>query len=371
MLYDIDDHQITIKGPLDASRRRSLKHMDYVFVEDGADEDLFDQRRTFPRLFKVFLRTAHNVRYLRALSVNYPELKCISISQSDPLSEEECNLIGQFHKLSFFGLHGTVANPRLFVSSIPSCLQEFYLSDSDLTESNRLMGLHLKNLCKASFVRCHLEEGLLSNVGGTKIEVLCLESCWIPSNGLQDIGRFGKLREISLARSVIDGRSLEALKEISSLRTLVIAQVAISPQISDRQAAESIGQCKSLKIPEVEISDDTDDWLKALKKHRVRELRVHGLISPEQAESISRLNISLLSLKGCFIESGALAKIGGMMRLDELDLSESNVSGNKLVELSTNSSLNTLKLMGTTINSTDVQPLLGHPRLWIVGYTRL
>ena len=132
----IDFRGAWIHGPLgssDTAMVRKYPNTTTAFVMKSADEHVFDDRNLFPKLRNVALEVGcRNVANLKALSINYAQLRCITIRQSEPLSDEAVSYLAKFTNLKSLELACPVATPSRLLRSLPSTIEQLELRDSNL-----------------------------------------------------------------------------------------------------------------------------------------------------------------------------------------------------------------------------------------------
>jgi hypothetical protein len=88
-------------GLSEAAMVRKYPKTTTAFVMKSADEHIFDDPKLFPGLRNVALEVGcRNVANLKALSTNYAQLRCLTIRQSEPLSDEAVSCLAKFTNLA-------------------------------------------------------------------------------------------------------------------------------------------------------------------------------------------------------------------------------------------------------------------------------
>jgi hypothetical protein len=230
----IDFRGAWINGPLGSSETAMVAkypNITTAFVMKSADDHVFDEPKLFPKLRNVALEVgSRNVANLKALSINHPQLRCITIRQSEPLSDEAVSCLAKFTSLKSLELACPVATPSRLLRSLPSTLEQLEFRDSNLvreiqtsksleavpkvlkTDNRVLAQLAIANgeteaahdsrfpcLREITIERGSLGRDLLQLLYSPELRSLCLYGVNIEDGALRSLVRFKKLSSLNLA----------------------------------------------------------------------------------------------------------------------------------------------------------------------------
>jgi N-acyl-D-amino-acid deacylase len=181
-------------------------------------------------------------------------------------------------------------------------------------------------------------------------------AAWVTRMGGRASVRNGVVAEIDLSRTAVTDRQIAHLKPLTSLLSLNLD----TTEIGDLGAAElaSLPSLQELNLSHTLLSDRGVAALARLPK--LNQLRVaHTLV-----ETVTELpDVEVLSFAGCSIRDESIARIAGLKRLRDLDLSYTDITDAGVGRLGVLTDLQRLDLTATEIGDEGLKHLAGLTRL--------
>jgi tetratricopeptide (TPR) repeat protein len=208
----------TITKPIPAADKVRLRSTKSTFAEatGAADQTVFNDPHLFTELKNVGLRSEqHNEVYLKALTINYPHITSLTVTQTKPLSDSALCLLSRFHELKYLQLDCPVRSPSLMTVAIPRQIATLQIANNwPLPELPLLRVLDINY--------CRVDASFIDKIRAPKLEYLSLNRVDLARGSFQTISRFGGLLNVNIYNSNVDRT------DVVCLRSLQYADVSVS-----------------------------------------------------------------------------------------------------------------------------------------------
>lgn len=193
-------------GSLTSVPRASARHVQFLYIDPGADPHSLRDPTLFSNLKVVVLRAADNAAFLKVLSAGYPNIKSLCISQSQPLSKLAAQQLKRFRELTALELNCPTADCEELSASLPRSLELLRIQ-----KPLNLAGLsHLKNLI---LVNTEVGSSFFRELNACPIEYLTLDSMIVQPGAIEVLKNFKDLKVVTLKETAVPEQELLRLRE--------------------------------------------------------------------------------------------------------------------------------------------------------------
>lgn len=198
----------SINKPLDEKTISNLrqKYILFLTVNKGATLAVFNRPLVFPYLKFVDLNTTLelNIKFSTLLKQNYPNLRGLTISQNEKITDDELTLINNFSKLRELTLNCHINN----LSSINvQNLNYLSLCDSvNLLNAGRLKQLQLNN--------CYISKEYLQKLKAPRLNNLSFNSTNFEKESMKEFFVFKKLKHLDFTNCLINNEDISYLNAL-------------------------------------------------------------------------------------------------------------------------------------------------------------
>lgn len=223
--YDFYEHTLAVRDSLDPTVLKELRSEQILDIETSgnADKQMFDQRHTFPVLKSVFLDSANNAAHLKALAENYPNLRCIALTQGRDAAIVDWSDLKKFKKINDLQVKGCISNWEEFAGLLPNSLKSLVLSKTGVPKDAEVPFPSLPYLAELRLYYETVSPKLFSSLRGQKIKDLYLSYDKLLPGSLKALTQIESLKTLTLYRNEFDKTELEQLRQIMpslSIRSL-------------------------------------------------------------------------------------------------------------------------------------------------------
>ncbi len=194
----IHDGELEVEGPPSDADWQEIKKrpVHSIHILGSADMDLFDNPNTFKGIKEVILISSIDTAgSLRDLSINYPNIEELAVSQMAPLTEADLQCIHRFKNLFFLEVSTDVPSSASFAAAIPTSLKRLLLENTSIT-SAASSHIVLPSLNYFSLRRSKLSKGFLAGFDAPELEEVSLSHVWAEHDAFKLFNRFPKLKRI-------------------------------------------------------------------------------------------------------------------------------------------------------------------------------
>lgn len=197
-----DNDELRINHPLDNEQRKLLsRKIKILHLDVGADRNILDDPKLFPKLAIVTLADEINDHFLNSLSCNHTSIGALCITQTAPLSTQSMSYLRSFRTLKALELHCKTAEPQSAMPFIPNGI-DFLWIEQPLTLPTLPKLLHL------TIANCSIGAPFLMGLDTPRLKYLNLSSAEIEDNAFKALGKFPQLEYLDLPRTY-DKRRVE------------------------------------------------------------------------------------------------------------------------------------------------------------------
>jgi len=205
-----DDQQLSLPatGDIKFDRIRSLS------INVGAPIDTFGNPKKFPHLEGVGLSAAgDNDHFLQQLTINYPQLKDLSIRQHAALSDESLQRLKSFTHLNTFSLDAPIANGESLAKSLPPTLSSLMIGpNNNITNSTQPVEYEFPSLKRLDIRGGTVSAAFFQDWKASGLKQIFFGNVTLSEGALAPLHQLPTLKSIDLYRSPLSQSDTEILK---------------------------------------------------------------------------------------------------------------------------------------------------------------
>lgn len=212
---ELDGHNFTTYQALSADIKARLRPIrrwvKTVYVKQGSDGHIFDDRTVFPNLEAAILNVNGivNNQLLHALSLNYPNVKGIFIEQPEKLCTDSVCLLRCFRRLEDLELACNLEDASQLKGSVPKLLVNLFLRSAEANS------WRFSDFPKLELLRFEaaMDEDFPRALNAPKLEELNIEGP-ITHQAISEIPRFHNLNCLYIAKGTVSHDDYEFLRKL-------------------------------------------------------------------------------------------------------------------------------------------------------------
>jgi hypothetical protein len=201
-----------IMGPLNCNDLSSIKRQNprIIEVKPGAADNLFADARLFPALTTVWLRHIGNSEHLRHLSMYFPKIKYLVVSQIGGITDESLNYIESLKHLCSLDFHSFVQTPALLQNlSLPLLKQLRIMNPCRLPKFSKLRELRLEY--------CRVDSTFFEHLDLPSLQRMYFWQVDVAPNSLCKVRQLKSLKLLSIQQCTFDDSNLRYIRALPYL----------------------------------------------------------------------------------------------------------------------------------------------------------